>query len=789
MWTAVLQNLFGFNRSAEISTEGLESAVRQLLGTGSLSERLKRGMPFLGMLLPGCTNDDRLRELTDEVLCSETVSAIGSLLDALAHRDPLIMVMEDMHNIDEASLAVLESILAGVHCGKPFMVVIVRRSESAEGLDISSVEEAAAVYHKLILGEMTDADLASMIENRLKDVTPQVRLFLLERSQGNPYFLEEMIKDLIEAGAISKEQGMFYFVTDTSNIHVPSSLEGLLQSRVDRLPIGLKLALQCLSVLGSAFSLDLYASMVMRLGIESDPKISLKELEQRGFLVRITDKGDFSYRFGSLLMKDAVYSLLLHYNRQLLHRIAAEAIIGDESYSAEGSAPALAIHLHRGGETERAVKWGMKALLSFVRSSENYRVLEWTSRLMQWIDSIESDAEYSENMLEILQNRQIALLNLGKMDESNEILGRISRIARKNVDDRIRISALNSTARFHIIRSELDMANELLSRAEFLNRDRYPEETAVSLFLQGLSKRKEGMNVQAEKLYRKAVPIAESIGNKSLLGSIMGNLGITTRNRGNSEDAMLFYKKALKIHREIGNRADEIIVLYNIANIYSDRGDLVEGEKTYLQIVRISEETGNLRILGSALGALGTVYYELGNFEKGLEYLTRAEKISMRTGDIRNLAWHITNKAEIHIEAKNYGRARLNLLKSMELAEQCSYKLMTAYDKSLMARVLLVEGESREAEESAMEGLRGLREIGNPFDIALALISRGMVDADKGHLEEAVGSYSEARDIISSQGIADNVFTGLREFRDILIESGIDKENLALPEGWITRES
>jgi len=784
LWTSVLQNLFGFSRTAEISAEDLESSVCQLLGTRSLSKRLKRGMPFLGTLLPNCANDIRLQEMTDEVLCSETVSAIGSLLDALAHRNPLILVMEDVHNIDEASFAVLESILAGVHCGKPVMVVIVRRSESSDGQNISTVTETASEFHDLILGEMTDADLANMIENRLKDVTPQVRLFLLERSQGNPYFLEEMIKDLIEAGAISKEKGMFDFITDTSNIHVPPSLDGLLQSRVDRLPLNLKLSLQCASVLGSEFSLDLYASMVMRLDIESDPEISLKELEQRGFLVLVNEKGDTAYRFESLLMKDAVYALLLHYNRQLLHRIAAEAIIGDEFYSPEGRAPALAIHLHRGGETARAVKWGMKALLSSARSSENYRVLEWTLRLMQWIDSIENDSEYSEDMLEILRNRQLALLNLGKIDESIEILDRINRIARKNVDDRIRISALNSTARFHIIRSEINKANELLSRAEDLNRDRYPEEKALTLFLQGLSKRKEGMNVQAEELYRKAVPIAESVGNKSLLGSIMGNLGIIARILGNAEDAMRIYKEALTIHREIGNRADEIIVLYNIANIYSNRGDLVEGEKTYLQIVSISEETGNLRILGSALGSLGTVYYELGDLEKGLEYLTRAEKISMRTGDLRNLAWHITNKAEIYIEAENWGMARSNLVKSMELAEQCDYRLMTAYNKSLLARVLLVEGDSREAMETAEEGLRVQREIGNLFDLAIAVISMGMVEADIGHLEKAMDSYSEARDIISSQGIADNVFTGLRHFRAVLIESGIDKGDLALPAGW-----
>ncbi len=785
VWTSILQKLLGFGRSMDITYNQLENTVRDVLQTDDLSDRLKRGIPFIAMLLPNCFDANRLRKINDTALHNETVSAIGSLLDALAHMSPLILLMEDIHNIDEVSLSTLESIISGVHCGKPIMVVFVRRREPPSFYtDISSISDAACVSHNILLEEMADKDLTRMIEERLDDVTPMVSQLLLDRSRGNPYFLEEMINYLIESGAISKREGMFDFCTDTGNIHVPPSLDGLLQSRIDRLPVNLKIALQCASVLGHEISLDIYASMVKRLHIDIDPEVNLIELEQRGFMERSQDQDGTVYRFRSLLMKDAVYALLLHYNRQLLHSIAARVIIDDPFFSPEERAPALAIHLYMSGETAKAVNWGMKALLSSARASENNEVLEWTSRLLKWIEMKEECSLNSDEVVNILQHRQSALLHLGRIEEAGSILDRINSIAGANVDDRIRISALNSSVRFHIVRNKVEEAAALLKRAGNLNRGRYPQEQAATVYLQGILKRNEGLDSQAEKLYRRALTIAESVGDKSLLGHILGSLGIVTRVLGSDEDAMELYQSSLSIHRETGNRADEITVLYNIANIYCDRGELEEGEKNYIQVIQNAEETGSMRILGSALGALGTVYSEMGDPGKGLEYLSKAEKIFRRIGYFHEVAWHITNKVEIHIESEDWDKAWSNLAESMELSEKYGLLPMTGYNHSLLARILLKRDECSRARESAEKGLRILRETGSPFDIVVAFISMGLVEAAGGHLEKASAAYTEARNIITQHDLSGNLSVGLQQLRAVLMESGVKDKDIPLPANW-----
>jgi hypothetical protein len=287
--------------------------------------------------LPQIDPDARRRRLT---------ALINTM--TLARTQPALYIIEDAHWID----AVSESMLAGfltVIARTPLMVLITARPEYQGAL--TRVHGAQAIA----LAPLGDSDTATLI-GELLGTDPSVgelAAIIAERAAGNPFFAEEMVRELVQRGVLAGEHGDYVCGTDVAEVSVPATVQAAIEARIDRLDTPSKRTLNAASVIGARFEADLLAA----LGIDPpfDELLEAELIDQ----VRFTPNPEYAFRHP--LIHAVAYESQLKSDRAEWHRRLATAIQERAPGSVEENAALIAEHLDSAGELHAAYGWHMRA--------------------------------------------------------------------------------------------------------------------------------------------------------------------------------------------------------------------------------------------------------------------------------------------------------------------------------------------------------------------------------------------------------------------------------------------
>jgi class 3 adenylate cyclase len=266
----------------------------------------------------------------------------------LARTQPAMYVIEDAHWIDQASesmLADLVTVIPQTHS----LVLITYRPEYTGAL--SRVPGA----QNIALAPLTDPETATLVSQLLGSdpSVGELGQIIAERAAGNPFFAEEMVRDLAERGVLRRQRGTYVSTADVAEVSVPASVQATIAARIDRLTQAAKRALGAAAVIGSKFSRDLLETV----GI--DP--ALKDLVGGEFVDQITFTGNPAYVFHHPLIRTVAYESQLKSDRAEQHRRLAAAIEAREPESADENAALVAEHLEAAGDFLTAFDWHMRA--------------------------------------------------------------------------------------------------------------------------------------------------------------------------------------------------------------------------------------------------------------------------------------------------------------------------------------------------------------------------------------------------------------------------------------------
>ncbi|MFN8467547.1 MAG: AAA family ATPase [Caldilineaceae bacterium] len=330
--------------------------------------------------------DDRLANAAPAELRHRTQTALRTLLAAIARQQPLVLVLEDLHWADDASLDLINELLSCAGAEALLLICVYRPVLEARcaQLPVLAARKCPAHYQELRLRELTPAESAQMVTALLEveALAPPTKSWILERAQGNPYFTEESIFGLIEAGLIRRD-GHVWRTTDPragapADLELPFSVDQLIAARVDRLPAALRHTLEAAAVLGRTFALPLLRGMAADGGNTAgqppgqdngqlekplDEKVEkqIEELEQRSFLYceRAEPLAEFSFRH--VLLQVAIYQMLPDGRRSALHLHAAHAMERLYADNLDAHVDALAYHYARTSDLRRAIDYLLKA--------------------------------------------------------------------------------------------------------------------------------------------------------------------------------------------------------------------------------------------------------------------------------------------------------------------------------------------------------------------------------------------------------------------------------------------
>jgi len=319
----------------------------------TLDPTLEDTRPYLFGLLGLVEGEDPLAQMDGQVRKRRTLDAIKRILLRESLNQPLIVIFEDLHWIDEETQGFLNLLVDSIANTKILLLVNYRPEYSHHW-------NSRTYYTQLRLDplgkESADEMLSALLGNDSE--LASLKRVIIEKTEGNPFFMEETVQVLLDEGALVRN-GTMRLTRPISELKIPPTVQGILTSRIDRLPPDAKELLQTLSAIGREFAWSLIRSVVPKP--EDDLNRMLNDLQLGEFIYEQPAVGDTEYVFKHALTQEVSYNSLLVERRKLLHERIGAALETIYTNSIEEHLDELAHHYGRTGNTAKALDYYERA--------------------------------------------------------------------------------------------------------------------------------------------------------------------------------------------------------------------------------------------------------------------------------------------------------------------------------------------------------------------------------------------------------------------------------------------
>ncbi len=676
--------------------------------------------------------------------------ALGHTLHALASITPLLLVLEDVHWADNASLAALPHLAAHL-TDAPLMLLLTSRIVEAHErpLVLETLETAGqnAPLTRITLPPFNASEIHALIQRALalrgNPVASGTFVASLEHATGgNALHLVESLKLLLEQGAlIQKEDGHWHIQDASTSLETPTSVKALIAERVARLPATTRAVLELVAVLGehaefSALSATAIAPIQDLLG-------HLEQLEKRGFL-RQQEKG---YRFEHDLLQDAVYAGLPADRRRALHQQAAvtlEALYPDRI-------EALAYHFWAGELWDKAATYNRRAGQQAHAAYAGTEALMYYERaLTAWARQPAPEHTFG---LRLYQERGKVNDDLGYLDKAEKDCQDAYALAEQLGDVVAQAKALNALAYLHHQRGDFTNAEltalQAQAKAETANRD---VEIALSLFHLANAVRNQGRYPEALHNYQRAIATFEALDDKVRLADALNRMGYALELTGRYAEAREVIERSLLIRRQLG---DKIGIAYSLINLFAHHyyhANFDEGFSVAREALEICQAIGHPSGETAAQLDLGIAALEKGEWEIALSHLERSRRMAQGIGDLAVVANAWGEMGRLLYFRGDLKRAREKLEEAHTLLKTSNEEHQMSGVLAPLAQVCLGLGEIEQAQVHAQAALDIAERQQSPWNVALAHRVQGEV--------KAAVSQETGR-------IAEHFETSIRIFREI----------------------
>lgn len=568
----------------------------------------------------------------------------------LSEDKPLVLIFEDLHWGDPLSLEFFKYFLPRLK-GKNNLILVafnfrpIFKMEVPEELDITSID----------LFELSNQESQTLLYQILgiAKLPQELEEKLLKHSEGNPFYLEEIVLALKEEGTISLEEetNLYKLNQPIESIKIPDTIQGVILARLDQLQEKMRNILQCASVIGMGFR---YKVLHYLIEIEQKLKEYLSELVEQNYILETTAIPELIYLFKHTVTREVIYGTLLRKTRKFFHGrigLCLEEIYKnhiDEHYEL------LAHHFYNSEHTDKAIYYLEKAAAKTELLFANEAAIEFNSNLIETIEAIQKakediTVEEKKSLITAYANRGRVRKLIGNYKEATIDLEKSISLCKEYNFDELEAKILKILADIFRLNGRHNEALKILERArQILHSYGNIFEVILTINNMGAIYRTQGRLNDAIEKYKEALMLSEDCSELETKATAANNLGITYLDIGRYDEAMEFFLKALDIKRNMLDKKSMVAILNNIGIINERKGEYDKALNTYSESLKIAHEIGYHRAELACHLNLGQTYQILGNIDKSIfhfkiviEKSKGSEDYSVQSIAYGNLAWSL----------------------------------------------------------------------------------------------------------------------------------------------------
>lgn len=752
--------------------------------------------PYLKYLLNVAPGDAQVSVMDPLERRAGILDALRALLRRPHPLGPRVVVVEDLHWIDaksEEALAVLVDVVAT----SPVLMILTYHPGYSPSLGDHTY------YSRIALRNLPPAESAIIAQGVLQgaDLPAGLREIITAKAEGNPFYIEEVGKSLLESGVLRRQGETYTIGRPIDQVRIPDTIQEVILTRIDRLEREAREALQLSAVIGREFTvrlLDRISDVGAKLeGLLFDLK-ALELIYEKAFFPEL------SYMFKHALTRDVAYGSLLVERRKSLHRIVATAV--EELYADRlpEHYETLAHHYYEGDEPDKAIEYLLKAAEKAAGAYANDEALAFYERALETCERVgESALPFAS---EAALGRAFVGANIGAWPQAIADFNRTIALAHLQGDQRLE-----------------GMAFGYRGMCEFWNHTDFDEtvetfRSAIAIGERGFDDVRLFGNIWLALHYIVYGHLAQGGPHAAIAGELIervkdapsiaawGTMGALPANwSGRFDEALAHLGRWWPAVEETHQVLNAVQSKWIEGLARGGRGEYEQAFAALHEALALCERTGEVVIASRCINSVGWLYCELQNHERAIEWNTRgmlaAQAIQSPDPEVEsnarlNLADSLTalgrfDEAEAHyawVEAvyrnprpqdefalwlysqhllHSFGELWLRRddpAKALGYAEECIERAEATgraknvvKGRRLRAQVLLRHGDLAGADAENARALEIAREIGNPPQLWKTLATLGEVRHAQGRTGEALAAYTDAMTVIESvaEGLGD----------------------------------
>jgi len=572
------------------------------------------------------------------------IRVVKKLLWSLSSQKPLLVIIEDVQWIDDASVEFL------IQCSKelkeyPILLIYSFRESLKKRESITGAKRI-----KLVPLKNTESDKLIRFLIKKNDIYKLMKDKIITTANGNPLFIEEIVREIEEKRLSADKDRLGNYPEMFADFQIPDTVQSIARARIDLLPVGLKEILYQASVLGKYIEMNLLqkiTNLEVKILFEMMKKLQKHEFIEEVEAAPQTQSQQY-FAFTHSLIQEIAYNSLLFKTRRNLHNKIGTAM--EEMYLSKIDAKVeeLAYHFKNSDDKEKAVFYLNKA-----------------GEKAQSLYAFSNAVNYFQDCINISDTTKLEKEQLAQFSE-----------------------IYNKLAFSQSIIGDRKEAEKNLNKAlEFCRKIRDKDSESLILMSMGNLHGDMGQWNKAIEYFKNSLFITEGLNNLKRKARIINNIGLINLFKGDTSTGYINLKESLTLCKTIKAEDIYIMALNNMGIYYDIVGEWRKALGIYKKSLSISKKNNNIIEMSNTIGNLGFTYSSLNKSEQAIYYFKESIILSEKIGDIYNKGINLIHLGEEYLKKDNFSKTKYYITKAEEIFKILEDKLGLADVYRLKAKL------------------------------------------------------------------------------------------------------